>query len=75
MHTYKLTIKKSNERVLALLKLIRSIEEVELKEEDVIIPQWQKEEVLKRKEYLDQHPESTIDFDNMVAELKAKYDL
>lgn len=75
MTTFKLTIKEPNAKALALLNLIRETEEVELKEEEITIPQWQQDEVQKRKEYLDKHPESAINFDDAMTALKAKYDL
>lgn len=75
MSTYKLIIKEPNARVLALLNLIRATEEIELHEEEFSTPQWQQDEVLKRKAHLDKHPESAISFDDMMSELKEKYDL
>lgn len=34
--------------------------------EDSAIPEWQKTEVLRRKNYIKNHPESLIDFDEMI---------
>jgi D-ribose pyranose/furanose isomerase RbsD len=48
MSVYKLTIKQSNPRVLALLNLIRQTDEVELSEEINDIPQWQQNIVQDR---------------------------
>jgi len=39
-------------------------------EEEDYIPMWQKEEVLRRKEFAKNNPESLIDFDTMMKELE-----
>ena len=39
-------------------------------EEEIYIPQWQKAEVLKRKEFSKSNPESLIDFDKMMAAIE-----
>ena len=39
-------------------------------EEEFYIPQWQKAEVLKRKEFSKSNPESLIDFDKMMAAIE-----
>ena len=39
-------------------------------EEQFYIPQWQKAEVLKRKEFSKSNPESLIDFDKMMAAIE-----
>lgn len=39
-------------------------------EEDFHIPNWQKQEVLRRQEYIKNHPESLLDFDEMMADLE-----
>ena len=39
-------------------------------EEEIYIPQWQKAEVLKRKEFSKLNPESLIDFDKMMAAIE-----
>ncbi|HLV47207.1 MAG TPA: hypothetical protein VKY32_09230 [Flavobacterium sp.] len=38
--------------------------------EDISIPDWQKEEVLKRQSYIEKHPESLVDFDEMMKSLE-----
>lgn len=38
--------------------------------EDFSIPDWQKEEVLKRQAYIEKHPESLVDFDEMMTSLE-----
>lgn len=38
--------------------------------EETIIPDWQKEEVLKRRAYAENHPETLIDFDEMMIALE-----
>lgn len=43
-------------------------------EEEVYIPIWQKEEVLRRKELAKNNPESLIDFDTMMSELEKELD-
>ncbi|MXN90872.1 hypothetical protein GR160_06495 [Flavobacterium sp. Sd200] len=43
-------------------------------EEDFYIPAWQKEETLKRKEHIKNHPDSLTDFDIMMAELEQEMD-
>jgi hypothetical protein len=39
-------------------------------EKEDYIPMWQKEEVLRRKEFAKNNPESLIDFDTMMKELE-----
>jgi hypothetical protein len=39
-------------------------------EEEDYIPMWQKEEVLRRKEFAKNNPESLIDFETMMKELE-----
>jgi hypothetical protein len=39
-------------------------------QEDFQIPEWQKEEVLKRQQYAENHPETLVDFDNMMVALE-----
>lgn len=65
MSTYTLTIKEPNAKSLALLNLIRATEEVELKEEDIVIPQWQKDEVRKRIEFSKNNPDTILDWDDV----------
>jgi hypothetical protein len=43
-------------------------------EEEDYIPMWQKEEVLRRKEFAKNNPESLIDFDTMMKELESELD-
>lgn len=38
--------------------------------EDDSVPEWQKEEVLRRQTYSKNHPESLIDFDEMMNSLE-----
>jgi len=38
--------------------------------EDSLIPEWQKEEVLKRQSQVKNHPESLMDFDKMIISLE-----
>lgn len=38
--------------------------------EDISIPDWQKKEVLKRQAYIEKHPESLVDFDEMMTSLE-----
>lgn len=39
-------------------------------QEDFQIPEWQKEEVLKRQKHVENHPESLVDFDEMMSKLQ-----
>jgi len=41
-------------------------------EEDMYIPEWQKEEVRKRKQYADDNPESLLDFDDFIENFEKK---
>lgn len=43
-------------------------------EEEISIPEWQKEEVLKRKLHAQLNPESMLDFDEMMSELEKELD-
>ncbi len=43
-------------------------------EEEIYIPIWQKEEVLKRKQQALTNPESMVDFDEMMLELEKELD-
>ncbi len=74
MTTFKITISELNEHTLAILQLLRTDKSISVEEVDAI-PQWQQDEVLKRKKYLDKHPESSVNFDEMMGGLKEKYDL
>jgi len=38
--------------------------------EETAVPYWQKEEVLRRQDYMKNYPESLIDFDEMMADLE-----
>ena len=38
--------------------------------EDVFVPTWQKEEVLRRREEIKNHPESLMGFDEMMTALE-----
>jgi len=59
--------------------LIRSIKAVYKKkpisitiEEDSSIPNWQKEEVLRRAKYAEDNPESLLDFDDFIENFEKK---
>lgn len=39
-------------------------------QEDFQIPEWQKEEVLKRQQHIENHPHSLVDFNDMIASLE-----
>ena len=39
-------------------------------QEDFQIPEWQKEEVLKRQKHVENHPKSLVGFDEMISELE-----
>lgn len=41
-------------------------------EEDVFIPNWQKEEVKRRAKYAEENPESLLDFDNFIENFEKK---
>lgn len=41
-------------------------------EEDMYIPEWQKEEVRRRKQYADENPESLLDFDDFIENFEKK---
>lgn len=41
-------------------------------EEDVFIPQWQKDEVKRRAEYAKENPESLLDFDDFIENFERK---
>ncbi|WP_315056528.1 hypothetical protein [Chryseobacterium indoltheticum] len=41
-------------------------------EEDIYIPEWQKEEVRRRKQYADENPESLLDFDDFIENFEKK---
>jgi hypothetical protein len=41
-------------------------------EEDVFIPQWQKDEVKRRAEYAKKNPESLLDFDDFIENFERK---
>lgn len=38
--------------------------------EETLIPEWQKEEVLRRQAYIKNHPEALVDFDEMMIALE-----
>lgn len=38
--------------------------------EEADIPEWQKEEVLRRQAYAENHPETLVDFDEMMIALE-----
>ncbi len=39
-------------------------------QEDFQIPEWQKEEVLKRQKHVENHPDSLVDFNEMMSTLE-----
>lgn len=39
-------------------------------QENFQIPEWQKEEVLKRQKHVENYPESLVGFDEMISELE-----
>lgn len=39
-------------------------------QEDFQIPEWQKEEVLRRQGHIENHPQSLVDFDEMMLALE-----
>ncbi|WP_294286869.1 hypothetical protein [uncultured Chryseobacterium sp.] len=41
-------------------------------EEDIFIPQWQKEEVKRRAEYAKENPESLVNFDDFIENFERK---
>ncbi|MCD0455636.1 MULTISPECIES: hypothetical protein [Chryseobacterium] len=41
-------------------------------EEDVYIPEWQKEEVRRRAQYAKENPESLLDFDDFIESFEKK---
>jgi len=41
-------------------------------EEDLLIPDWQKEEVLRRAKYAKENPESLLDFDDFIENFEKK---
>ena len=41
-------------------------------EEDVYIPEWQKEEVIRRAQYAKENPESLLDFDDFIENFEKK---
>jgi|GEM_PF-722776 len=41
-------------------------------EEDIYIPEWQKEEVRRRKQYADENPESLLDFNDFIENFEKK---
>ncbi|MDQ8142717.1 hypothetical protein [Chryseobacterium sp. CFS15] len=41
-------------------------------EEDMYIPEWQKEEVRRRKQYADENPESLLDFGDFIENFEKK---
>jgi hypothetical protein len=43
-------------------------------EEEIYIPMWQKEEVLRRKQLAKSNPKSMIDFDTMMIDLEKELD-
>lgn len=45
------------------------------KNEDFVIPEWQKEEVRKRLEDHKNNPNDVLDFDEAMKDIEAKYDL
>lgn len=42
-------------------------------EEDFYIPTWQRQETLRRQEYIKNHPETLEDFDDMMAALEKEF--
>ena len=66
MHaTYHIRIKK--EYAAALIEDLKKVDAVELlndESEELEIPQWQMDEIRKRKDYYKQHPEELIDWDD-----------
>lgn len=45
------------------------------KNEDFVVPEWQKDEVRKRLEDYKKNPTQVQDFDEAMKEIEAKYDL
>ncbi|WAC41722.1 hypothetical protein [Pedobacter sp. SL55] len=43
-------------------------------QEDFQIPEWQKEQVLKRQQHIKNHPQSLVDFDEMMHSLEQELD-
>lgn len=43
-------------------------------QEDFQIPEWQKEVVLKRQQHIKNHPQSLVDFDEMMHSLEQELD-
>jgi hypothetical protein len=41
-------------------------------EEDLLIPDWQKREVLRRAKYAEENPESLLDFDDFIENFEKK---
>ncbi|MFN3756774.1 MAG: addiction module protein [Flavobacterium sp.] len=56
-----------SEEFLEKLKLLYKGKAISITvSEDSDVPEWQKAEVLRRKNHIKNHPESLTDFDNMI---------
>lgn len=69
--SYHIIIKK--DYASAIIEDLQKLEAVEvIPESDVAVPQWQIDEVLKRKEYYQQHPEELIGWEEALKMLNAE---
>jgi hypothetical protein len=75
MTTITINIPELNEHTLAILQLLRTDKSIEVIEDEIEIPQSQKDEVMRRIKHLENHPEDTIDIDSVLNEMESKYGL
>lgn len=64
-------IKDYAANIISDLKILGAVEEL-TDEEVTEIPQWQKDEVLKAKEFYSKHPDKLLSWDDLLTQLKRK---
>ncbi|MFT5306525.1 MAG: hypothetical protein ACI89M_002051 [Chitinophagales bacterium] len=75
MTTITINIPELNEHTLAILQLLRTDKSIEVIEDEIDIPQSQKDEVMRRIKHLENHPEDAIDIDSVLNKMESKYGL
>jgi len=73
MENYNVYIPKGKSQFFK--NLIENLGYQYTKNEDFVIPEWQKEEVKKRYQDYKKDPSQVLDFDTAMEEIEKKYDL